>query len=57
MDALRISPKYTSRDWQALDPKNSSDWAKAAEVVRDRLEGRFLQFATVESRKVVLSLS
>jgi hypothetical protein len=46
MDALRISPKYTSRDWQALNSKNPSDWAKAAEIVRDRLEGRFLQFAT-----------
>ncbi len=46
MYALRISPKYTSRDWKALDSKNPGDWAKAAEVVRDRLEGRFLQFAT-----------
>jgi len=46
MDALRISPKYTSLDWKALDPENSGDWAKAADVVRDRLEGRFLQFAT-----------
>jgi hypothetical protein len=47
MDALRISPKYTSRDWKALDRDNADAWAKAAEIVRDRLEGRFLQFATI----------
>lgn len=46
MDALRISPNFTSRDWKALDSKNPADWAKAAEVVRDRLDGRFLKFAT-----------
>ena len=46
MDALRISPKYTSLDWQALDPATQKDWKKAAEVVRDRLEGRFLRFAS-----------
>jgi hypothetical protein len=50
MNALRISPKYTSRDWKALDPKNPSDWAKAADIVRDRLDGRFLQFATSSLR-------
>jgi hypothetical protein len=46
MDALRISPKYTSLDWYALDPNSPKDWLKAADVVRDRLEGRFLQFAS-----------
>ena len=50
MYALRISPKYKSRDWKALDPKNPDDWAEAAEVVRDRLEGRFMQFATISWR-------
>jgi hypothetical protein len=46
MDALRISPRYTSRDWQALDLRKLGDWPKAAEIVHDRLEGRFLRFAT-----------
>jgi hypothetical protein len=46
MDALRISPRYNSRDWQALDHGDANDWAKASAIVRDRLEGRFLQFAT-----------
>jgi len=46
MDALRISPRYTSLDWNALDRDDANDWAKAAEIVRDRLEGRFLKFAT-----------
>jgi hypothetical protein len=45
MNALRISPRYTSLDWQALDSNNPKDWPKAADVVRDRLEGRFLRFA------------
>jgi hypothetical protein len=45
MDALLISPKYTSRDWQVLSEKSPLDWPKAAEMVRDRLEGRFLRFA------------
>ena len=46
MDALRISPKYTSLDWQALDSNAPKDWSKAADVVRDRLDGRFLRFAS-----------
>jgi hypothetical protein len=46
MDALRISPKYTSLDWQALNATDPKDWPKAADVVRDRLEGRFLRFAS-----------
>lgn len=45
MEALQISPKYTSRDWQVLDSNSSADWSKAAAIVRDRLEGRFLRFA------------
>jgi hypothetical protein len=47
MDALRISPRYTSRDWAVLDPCSANDWRIAAEVVRDRLEGRFTRFATI----------
>ncbi len=46
MDALRISPQYTSLDWQALNAKDPKDWPKAADVVRDRLNGRFLRFAS-----------
>lgn len=43
-EALRISPKYTSSDWNALSIDSPSDWHRAAEIVRDRLEGRFLRF-------------
>jgi hypothetical protein len=46
MDTLRISPLYTSLDWQALDSSNPKDWSKAADVIRDRLDGRFLRFAS-----------
>src|SRR6266545_854463 len=46
MDALQISPNYTSQDWRALDHKKSDDWLKASKIARDRLEGRFLHFAT-----------
>lgn len=46
MDALRISPRYTSLDWQALDSSDPKDWFKAAAIIKDRLEGRFLWFAS-----------
>jgi hypothetical protein len=46
MEALRISPRYTSRDWEALDSNSSKDWSKAADIVLDRLDGRFLRFAS-----------
>lgn len=46
MDALRISPRYTSLDWQRLDSGNPKDWSTAAEIVQDRLNGRFLRFAS-----------
>jgi hypothetical protein len=45
IDALRISPKYTSDHWQALDQQRSADWPTAVDIVRDRIEGRFLRFA------------
>lgn len=45
LDALKISPNYTSRDWSALAEDNPNDWPQAATIVRDRLEGRFLRFA------------
>lgn len=43
-EALRISPKYSSTDWDALSADMQGDWPRAAEIVRDRLEGRFLRF-------------
>ena len=46
MDALRISPQYTSRDWEALDSTNPEHWSKATDILRDRLDGRFLRFAS-----------
>lgn len=46
IDTLRVSPKYTSDDWNRLDQDSPDDWPKAAEIVEDRLEGRFLSFAT-----------
>jgi hypothetical protein len=46
LSALRISPKYTSTDWQTLDQQSQADWPKAAAILKDRLDGRFLRFAT-----------
>jgi len=45
MDTLRISSKYKSSDWQALDKTDAAHWPKAVAIVRDRLHGRFLHFA------------
>lgn len=61
MDALRISPLYTSLDWQGLDSSNPKDWSKAVEIVRDKLDGRFLHFASdclkkLDSGFVVLAI-
>src|SRR5437660_4686406 len=44
MEGLRISPKYSSEDWSALSISAPADWTRAADMVRDRLEGRFLRF-------------
>ncbi len=46
IDALRISPKFTSEDWRGLDPDNPSDWSVAAAMLKDRLDGRFLHYAS-----------
>ena len=46
IDALRISPKFTSVDWCALDRDSKGDWVKAARIFKDRLDGRFLRYAT-----------
>lgn len=45
IDALRISPKFTSADWHALDRHSQGNWGKAARIVKDRLDGRFLRYA------------
>src|SRR3954447_26584811 len=45
IDALSISPRYTSKDWYALDCSRKGDWSKAARMVKDRLVGRFLRYA------------
>jgi hypothetical protein len=45
METLRISPKYTSSDWAALDRTDAAHWPTAVAIVRDRLHGRFLHFA------------
>jgi hypothetical protein len=45
VDALRISPRYTSSDWYALDRHSGADWVKATGIVKDRLDGRFLRYA------------
>lgn len=46
IDFLRISPKFTSADWHALDRDSKGNWSKAARIVKDRLDGRFLRYAT-----------
>lgn len=46
LNALRISPKYTSDHWHALDRTSQADWTTAAKIVQDRLNGRFLRYAT-----------
>jgi hypothetical protein len=61
MDVLRISPRYTTKDWKTLDPYSPKDWGVAAAIVRDRLDGRFLRFASnclraKNSEFVVLSI-
>jgi hypothetical protein len=45
IDALRISPKFTSEDWRKLNPENPNDWSLAADILKDRLDGRFLHYA------------
>lgn len=42
---LRISPSYTADDWSQLAADRKSDWAKAVDMLRDRINGRFLDHA------------
>jgi hypothetical protein len=45
--SLQISPKYTVADWRGLvlnaDNPKQEDWLKAVDVLRDRIEGRFIK--------------
>ncbi len=40
----RISSKYTVDDWKRLTFHEEEDWNKAADIFRDRMESRFLNF-------------
>ena len=46
MDALKISPKYTADDWARLDLEDPATWPVAADITRDRLDGRFVRFGS-----------
>jgi len=45
IDALKISPKFNSDDWYALNRAEADHWLRAARIVKDRLNGRFLRYA------------
>jgi hypothetical protein len=40
---MRISPRFTSAHWRALDLSSQRDWPAAIEIFRDRIKGRFLE--------------
>lgn len=42
---LRISPSYTADDWYQLDLQLEADWERAAAILRDRINARFLVHA------------
>ncbi len=42
---LRISPSFTADDWAKLALDAEADWQRAVEMVRDRIDGRFLDHA------------
>ncbi|MBA3531551.1 MAG: hypothetical protein H0T73_06465 [Ardenticatenales bacterium] len=41
---MDISPRYTDKDWRALDltANNEHDWQKGIDIFVDRIQGRFL---------------
>jgi hypothetical protein len=43
--ALRISPRFDATYWQRLNLDEETDWPRAVEVFRDRIEGRFVRYA------------
>lgn len=46
-DGMEISPTYTVRDWRNLkldpDAPDENQWEQAANILKDRIEGRFLK--------------
>lgn len=42
---IKISPKFTQKDWLNLDLSNNSkeNWEKAIEIFKDRIEGRYFK--------------
>lgn len=48
---FKISPKFYAQDWHDLkldaDNPDEAEWSKAADILKDRLEGRFLTPAQV----------
>lgn len=46
-DGMEISPTYTVGDWRKLkldpDDPNENQWKIAADILKDRIEGRFLK--------------
>ena len=44
-NGIKISPKFTQKDWLDLDlSKNSNEnWSKAIEIFQDRIEGRYFK--------------
>ena len=43
MTVTRISPKYSITDWKSIAFATEKDWQKAIDVLRDRIEGRFVR--------------
>jgi hypothetical protein len=39
---MQISPKYNVSHWTRLDLREESEWEKAVDILRDRIQGRFL---------------
>ncbi|MBB3231959.1 hypothetical protein [Halomonas stenophila] len=42
---LRISPSFTADDWAELALDAEADWRRAVDMLRDRIDGRFLDHA------------
>jgi hypothetical protein len=40
---LKISPRYTVEDWNAAF-RGEPDWNRAIDIVKDRIEGRFIRW-------------